>query len=236
MRTKTFLFALCLLILTSCSLFDTGGVPKLSIPNLNESGDGNQTFLGFIVDDSLFFVCQQKMVAYGGGPLSGYTWSVSNLSSLPVGTTFDPLTGIFKAQGGQIMEGSHEFEMTVSDGSRTASATFVFEVESYSVTSPFPIFQQPLGVDEIDLPEAHSDFDYGADLQAFGDGPLPWSWYLDTGELPPGMVIDQSTGTVRGKPMADAVGNTYSFTVKVVGDDGVSAYSDGLTYNIFVSE
>jgi len=235
-KPNVIILAVILLMLASCSLFDTGGVPNLSIPNLNETADGNQTFLGFIVDDSLFFVCTQKMIAYGGGPLSGYTWSVSNLSSLPAGTTFDPLTGIFKAQGGQIIEGTHEFEMTVTDGLKTASGKFIFQVESYSVTCPFPVFEQPLGVYEIDLPDAHSSYDYGAGLQAFGDGPLPWSWYLDTGSLPSGMVIDQATGIVRGKPYLDDVGKTFSFTVKVVGSDGISAYSDGLTYNIYVSK
>jgi hypothetical protein len=211
-------------------------VPALYIPELNGTGEGLQTFNGYIVNDSLYYVVTQKMIAYGGGPLSSYTWSVSSLSYLPAGTTFDPLTGTFHAQGGQILEGKHTFSMTVSDGSSTANGTFIFIVKSYTGTCPFPDFQQPLGVNQLELPDAYSSYNYGAGLQAFGDGKLPWSWYLKSGSLPEGMVIDQANGILRGKPNSSTAGKTFTFTVNVVDSSGIAASTDSLVYKIKVSK
>ncbi|HAJ79758.1 MAG TPA: hypothetical protein DCO75_08290 [Fibrobacteres bacterium] len=211
-------------------------VPALYIPELNGTGDGLQTFDGYIVNDSLYYVVTQKMIAYGGGPLSSYTWSVSSLSYLPAGTTFDPLTGTFHAQGGKILEGEHTFNMTVSDGSSTANGGFIFIVKSYSGTCPFPDFQQPQGVHQLELPDAYSSYKYGAGLQAFGDGKLPWSWYLKSGSLPEGMVIDQANGILRGKPYTSTAGKTFTFTVNVIDSSGIAASTDSLVYKIKVSK
>lgn len=231
MKRFFLMLSISILAISSCSLLSTG---SLYIPDMNGDGSGLQTFYGFIVDGDKFYVTTQKMIAYGGAPLSSYTWSVDNLSSLPAGTSIDPLTGTFKASGGALETGSQRFTMKVSDGSSTATGEFLFIVASYNVTCPLPVFQQPMGVFDIYLPDASTSSDYGACLQAFGDAPLPWSWYIESGELPEGLVLDQESGIIRGMPLASAAGNTYTFSVRVVADDGTVAINDGLEYTIEV--
>ena len=209
-----------------------GGPPKLVVPG--------QTLSGCIVNrpdaDSYCFVNNETLLAYGGAPLSGYTWTVAALSTLLAGTTVDPETGIFHSNGGMLVHGTHTFDMTVSDGSSTATGTFTFVVKTYEGFAPSAVFQQP-AVSSIPLPDAYTGYGYGASLWALGEGELPWSWYLTTGELPPGMVIDQSRGVVRGTPHSSAAGNTYSFTITVKDKTGKEALilgSNPPTYTIFV--
>jgi len=176
------------------------------------------------------------LIAYGGAPLSGYTWTVAVFSTLPAGTTVDQETGIFHSSGGVLVSGTHKFDMTISDGSSTATGTFTFVVKTYEGFGPSAVFHQP-AVSSIPLPDAYTGYGYGASLWALGEGELPWSWYLANGELPPGMVIDQSRGVVRGTPHSSAAGNTYSFTITVKDKTGKEALILGSgppTYTISV--
>ncbi|MEK6961552.1 MAG: Ig domain-containing protein [Nanoarchaeota archaeon] len=193
------------------------GGPALQIPP-------GQTFTGAIVTrgaQTYYFVDNIPLRAQGGSPLSGYTWSVAHLSALPVGTAVDPLTGMFHSNGGQLMSGTHKFEMTVSDGSRTATGFFTFVVNKGDMV-PVASFQQP-AFDTIPLPDAKTGAGYGATLRAFGNGPLPWAWRLATGKLPEGMDISPTTGVVRGTPFSSTSGKTYEFTISVKDKDGKEA-------------
>lgn len=216
---------------------------ELYIPDLNGDEEGVQTLRGQIIytkDGPVYRVWPESLIAYGGQPLSGYTWTVATGSVMPAGTIVDALTGVFHSSGGQILPGRHKFDMTVSDGSTTATATYVFVVDTYDMTAsgsipmpvPVPEFQQPQ-VPYIYLPDAITGHGYGASLWAYGVSELPWSWYLDSGELPPGLVVDQVTGVVRGTPFSSAAGKTYQFTVKVVDRNGNVAIP-GPTYVINV--
>jgi hypothetical protein len=197
-----------------------------------------QTVTGMIVHatngSTLYYVNNETLLARGGSPLSGYTWSVDNLSSMPAGTIVNPLTGIFQSNGGSLVVGTHKFTMKVSDGSKTATGTFTFIVNEYEGFGPLAVFQQPMGVFNINLPDANSGSGYGASLWALGDGEIPWSWYLGSGELPPGLTIDQANGVVRGTPNSSAAGNSYTFTVTVKDKNGETAINDGLSYHIDV--
>jgi len=197
-----------------------------------------QTVTGMIVHttngSTLYYVNNETLLARGGSPLSGYSWSVDNLSAMPTGTIVNPLTGIFQSSGGSLVTGTHKFTMKVSDGSKTATGTFTFIVNEYQGFGPLAVFQQPMGMFNIYLPDASTGSGYGASLWALGDGELPWSWYLGSGELPPGLVIDQANGVVRGTPNSSAAGNSYTFTVTVKDKNGNIAYNDGLSYHIDV--
>ena len=209
------------------SLFDTvldflglslgSGTPDLYIP-VGQSLTGAIQVRG---SDTYYSVDSETLRAYGGAPLSGYTWTVASLSALPPGTAVDPLTGIFHSSGGKLVSGTYTFDMTVSDGSRTATGTFTFVVNTGEIV-PVAVFQQP-AVSFIPLPDANTGYGYGASLWALGNDTLPWSWYLATGELPPGLVIDQAKGVVRGTPHSSAAGNTYSFTITVKDKTGEEA-------------
>lgn len=204
------------------------------IPDLTVQG---QTLKGMIIHTngtSEYYVDKETLIARGGAPLAAYTWSVANLSAMPAGTIVDPLTGIFQTSGGALVTGTHQFKMTVSDGSRTATGDFTFIVQEYQDFGPLAVFQQPLGVFNINLPDAYTGYGYGASLWALGDGALPWSWYLESGALPPGLVIDQANGIIRGTPNSSAAGNTYDFTVTVKDRDNNTAVSDPLNYHIKV--
>lgn len=170
-----------------------------------------------------YFIDTAPLCAYGGSPLSGYTWSVANLSALPVGTTFDPLTGMFHASGGTLLAGTHNFKMEVSDGSTTATGSFSLLVRTGEML-PVAQFQQS-GAATIPLPNAGSGVGYGASLWAMGSNELPWTWTVSGGVLPPGMTLDRSTGVVRGTPLSSAVGNTYRFTISVKDKTGKEAVS-----------
>ncbi len=220
--------AIGVLLLIRCGLLLPSGVPNLYIPE-------GQILTGMIVvrgSDTYYYVDSETLGAYGGAPLSGYTWTVDNLSALPAGTTVDPLTGIFHSSGGIIVHGNHTFTMEVSDGSRTATGTFIFKVDTYENFGPLAVFQQP-ALSSIPLPDAHTGYGYGASLWALGEGELPWSWYLATGELPPGLVIDEANGIVRGEPFSSAAGNTYDFTITVRDKNGEEAgYSPTYTIDV----
>lgn len=183
-----------------------------------------------------YYVTSETLLARGGAPLSSYTWSVANLSALPVGTSVNALTGVFHSSGGAVLAGTHTFRMTVSDGSRTATGDFSFVVNEYQGFGPITSFQQPMGIFDLDLPDANAGHGYGASLWALGNGELPWSWYLETGSLPQGLTIDRTSGVVRGTPHSSAAGNEYTFTVLVKDHTGKEAMSDPLRYHIRVRD
>lgn len=182
------------------------------------------------VDNTGSFVFAQTLIAVGGSPLSGYTWTLSNLSTFPPGTTVEPLTGIFKWNGGTLLPGNYTFSMTVSDGSTTAQGNFNYRVDDQrgggicGVPVIPPPFSQPFGIANIGLPDALTGHSYGAALwvqvgwsgSAGGGLNLPLSWTLvQIGSLPPGLVLDMARGVVRGVPFSSAAGQTFRFQVVV---------------------
>jgi hypothetical protein len=186
-------------------------------------------------DEISYSVDTQILRAYGGSPLSGYTWSVDSLSILPPGTAVDPLTGMFHHSGGMLVAGTYTFRMKVSDGSKTATGAFSFVVNSGEIVG-VEEFEQP-AISVIQLPDAVTGKGYGATLWASGNGVLPWSWHLNSGELPEGLVIDPAKGIVRGTPFPSAAGKTYSFTISVKDKTGKEALTPaGIlpTYTIYV--
>ena len=212
-NTKNYkVIALLAVLLTGVVLTNgcASGGPPLEVP-----GVPTQCLKGSIFNTSSgkeYYVIKETMLAFGGQPFEKYEWS--NHASMPAGTTFEPFTGIFKGQGGILLPGTQTFDMTVSDGHKTATGKFTFVVTTYNEFFPVADFQQP-SISSIVLPDAYTGYGYGASLWALGDGALPWSWSLYDGELPPGLMIDNASGIVRGEPASEAAGNTYNFTITV---------------------
>jgi hypothetical protein len=181
------------------------GPPPLTIPP-------GQSLSG-CVDSTGGAVNAQTLVAFGGAPLSGYTWTLANLSVFPPGTTVDPLTGVFHSNGGTIVAGTYNFTMNVTDGTSIATGTFGLTVDSSSACG-IEVFEQS-SLTTITLPQATPGSGYGAGLFVGGGNP-PYSWALATGSsLPPGLVIDAARGVVRGTPLSSTAGQLFSFMIQV---------------------
>jgi Ca2+-binding RTX toxin-like protein len=168
------------------------------------------------------FVDAQSLSAVGGSVLSGYTWTLANLSTFPPGTTVDPLTGIFHGNGGSVVPGDYQFSMTVTDGSRGATGGFRLHVDQAEpgIGCSGPVFQSVFR--QQVLSDATAGEPYAATLFVAGGVP-PYSWSLLSGSLPPGLQIDRARGVLRGTPFTSARGETYSFSVTIQDSTGATA-------------
>jgi len=110
---------------------------------------------------------------------------------------------------------------------------FSFTVtDDYTNPPAVAVFEQ-LNRSTFALPDARPGLGYGASLYADGGTPSYHNWHLVWGALPPGTVLDQARGVVRGTP--SAVG-PYSFRVDVLDGTNTSAQNPyNLTYTINVS-
>jgi len=217
------------------------------------TGGGDVSTLGVVagqivraqqLQDGSFNVTAQPLLAGGGSPLSGYTWSLASGSAYPPGTTVAALTGVFNGSGNGLAAGNtYPFRVQVSDGTRTATGTINLVVDALPSNGIAPLitFQQPMGVPVIRLPQARANQPYGASLQVYGGDP-PYSWFEDDtyagrGDFAlSGLRIDMARGIVRGTVMNSARGKTLRFRLVVRDDNDDIAATDGTgpTYEIVV--
>ena len=136
------------------------------------------------INPPVYEVNPETLLAYGGSPLSGYTWSLANGSTFPPGTTVDALTGVFHGNGSPLVFGNYSFTMTVSDGSTTANGTFTFSVTDDFSDPPASSPCEQLFEPTYALPNAKVGSGYGASLYADGGTPPYSNWHLAGGTLP----------------------------------------------------
>ncbi len=139
----------------------------------------------------------QTMAATGG--LTPYTWSISS-GSLPGGLSLNSSTGAIT--GTPTSAGTFNFTAKVTDSETpTQSAT-----ANLSIT-----VNAQLVIQTSSLPQGVINVAYsGATLQATG-GVTPYTWSY-TGNLPPGLTLNTSTGAISGTPTSTG---TFNFTAKV---------------------
>lgn len=145
-----------------------------------------------IIGAEYHYQCQAQ------GGLSPYEWSIV-AGGLPLGIELNPLDGTIEGtaeQSGQF-SGLIQVEDTLG---QIKTASFEFQVEGETLT----IIEDALSVGTVGN-------DYLEQLQAQGGTP-PYIWQIASGELPIGLIIDSSTGEVRGNP---SLQGDYSFQVKV---------------------
>ncbi|MFO7650371.1 MAG: putative Ig domain-containing protein [bacterium] len=214
--------ALVPLLLLSCNLFDSS--KKVTFQPQNDLYISYGT-MGTNVD-------AVTLLAAGGEPLNGYTWTLSG-GSFPSGTTVDPLTGVFKATGGAASHTGGTFTMTATAGSYSGSKKYTVRAVNYgSGPVPAAIFQQydQYGVDPsaLILPDAAAGKRYGASLFVLGGTP-PYYWSEDltyagrTDLSSVGLTIHRTNGVVTGTPPTSASGKTVRFRYIVTDSEGETA-------------
>lgn len=188
-------------------------------------------------------VVPQTLIAQGGAPgVNAYTWTepTGSTNRIPFGCAVAALTGVFQPSGGQLVGvGNYPFEIQVSDGTSTAAAMVTLQVEEFDI-APIPVFQQFLGIGTWRLPDATANRPYGHSLAVLGGEP-PYTWTEDVTYAGranfalSGLLIDQARGIVRGTVNNSAAGQTLRFRVVVRDNNGDTAVTDDLTYEIVVN-
>jgi len=170
------------------------------------------------------------LMAHGGSPLSGYTWSKPIGGRFPpFGTIVDP-NGVFRGSGGALAVGTYTFDVEVSDGSQTATAAYTITITQFErkpgVFDPGPpevVFQQP-ELATFPLVDGKAGQPYAASLFVMGGEP-PYSWFLDSDQgnfALSGLTIDMAGGIVRGTISKQLSGKTIKFRVLVKDHTGAT--------------
>lgn len=139
----------------------------------------------------------QTLSATGG--ITPYTWTLQS-GSLPSGLTLSA-SGVIS--GTATASGTSSFTVKVTDAESPAA-------QSATANLSITIYAKLVVQTSNPLPVAVVNVAYsGVTLQAAG-GLAPYTWSL-TGNLPPGLTLNGSTGAITGTPTSTG---TYNFTVK----------------------
>jgi hypothetical protein len=123
-----------------------------------------------------------------GGGAPPYSWTISP-GSLPPGVTLEGSLG--RLTGIPTQAGTFTFGVNVSDGLSSASASVALLI------APPPLLSSELTVRTNHLQSAKRNSTYRETLRADGGVP-PYSWAIAGDRLPPGLVLDGSTGVISG--------------------------------------
>jgi hypothetical protein len=102
-----------------------------------------------------------------------------------------------------VSAGTFSFTARVTD----SQATPAVAIKALSLT----VTVTPLSISTSSLTSASLNVSYSKTLVASG-GIKPYTWSVAAGSLPPGLILNTSTGAITGKP---TVQGTCSFTVRV---------------------
>ncbi|MBT0663846.1 putative Ig domain-containing protein [Geobacter pelophilus] len=145
----------------------------------------------------------QALSATGSTP--PFTWYIPP-GYLPAGLSLDPATGVISGTPSST-PGHYEFVAQVTDPFNTT----VMKQLSIQIVA------QPLIITTESLPSGFQGAAYNQTLTASG-GMMPYNWTVQSGSLPAGLSLAQSTGVISGTP---SVSGSFSSTFRVT--DAVNA-------------
>jgi hypothetical protein len=147
----------------------------------------------------------------GGHP--PVTWAL-NGGALPQGLTLNPTSGIIS--GRPTTAGNYTFTVRITDLDNTSATSSALSLM---------IDLGPLGViDTGSLPAGVTGTNYAYQLRGTGGTP-PYTWAVNSGALPPGLVLNPTSGAITGKP---TIPGQYDFVVKITDSTLATALSDSL--------
>ncbi len=129
------------------------------------------------------------LVATGG--VAPYSWKLQS-GSLPAGVTLSPAGRLSGTPSGN---GIAAFTLAVTDSAGPVANVATAAVSM--VVSP----PQPLTTQTAALPDGTVGGAYYASVDASG-GLTPYTWSIASGDLPPGLSLDPSNGSITGTPTA----------------------------------
>ena len=135
------------------------------------------------------------------GGLQPYSWSIT-AGNLPPGLNLSSNTG--QISGTPTTSGTFSFTVAVTDSENPAMET----AAGFSITIDAGT---PLQIETTSLPEGSEATAYSVTLSASG-GVQPYTWSVSSGNLPGGLTLNASAGTITGKPTALG---TFNLTLKV---------------------
>ena len=148
-----------------------------------------------------------------GGGLPPYVFSITGVGTLPSGLALNPSTG--EVSGTPTAPGTFLFIAQATDTSGNRAENTVQSQCSITITTPLAALALA-----CPYPNDVEGVRYASTLTATGGTP-PYSFFITSGSLPPGLTLNPSTGAITGTDTM-AVGS-FPFTAKAVDSSGNSA-------------
>jgi formylglycine-generating enzyme required for sulfatase activity len=123
------------------------------------------------------------------GGKAPYSWTTR--APLPAGLRLDANTGVLSGEPAKGTSGNYSAAVQVTDtDGQTAAGLF-----SFAITAG-----EPLSILEKSLPGAILNNPYNTQLNAKGGSSKELKWSTESGKLPPGLSLNETTGEISGTP------------------------------------
>ena len=123
------------------------------------------------------------------GGKAPYSWTTR--AQLPAGLRLDANTGVLSGEPAKGTSGNYSAAIQVTDADgQTAAGLF-----SFAITAG-----EPLSILEKSLPGAILNNPYNTQLNAKGGSSKELKWSIESGKLPPGLSLNETTGEISGTP------------------------------------
>jgi hypothetical protein len=170
------------------------GIEEDEAETIGEQFEPVEVATNFLPDGTIGVPYSHSLTATGGLP--PYAWSITS-GVLPSGLSLNPTTGVIS--GNATTENTYNFTVRATeDGGDYAEKALSIKIVVPAILT-------------YDIPDGTIGEGYDQTLVA-GGGTGPYTWSLDSGNLPPGLTFNASTGEIGGTPTTDG---DYTFTVSV---------------------